>query len=100
MLNTKNNLIELKKYSTEIYGIDDIKETSPINKKKLLVKVGFDPTTPDLHLGHYILIQKMQHLQKIGHVIIFLIGDFTTMIGDPTGRNICRKKITMRIYII
>lgn len=96
MLNTKNNLIELKKYSTEIYGIDDIKETSPINKKKLLVKVGFDPTTPDLHLGHYILIQKMQHLQKIGHVIIFLIGDFTTMIGDPTGRNICRKKITKK----
>lgn len=96
MLNVKNNIKELKKYSTEIFGIEEVKETLLLNKKKLIVKVGFDPTTPDLHLGHFLLIQKMQQLQKIGHIIVFLIGDFTTMIGDPTGRNICRKKITKK----
>ncbi len=60
----------------------------------LRVKAGFDPTAPDLHLGHTVLIQKMRHFQDLGHQVIFLIGDFTGMIGDPTGRSETRKALT------
>ena len=55
--------------------------------KPLTVKVGFDPTAPDLHLGHTVLIRKMKHFQDLGHRVVFVIGDFTGMIGDPTGRS-------------
>ena len=60
----------------------------------LKVKAGFDPTAPDLHLGHTVLIQKMKHFQDLGHDIYFLIGDFTGMIGDPTGKSETRKSLT------
>ncbi len=60
----------------------------------LVVKVGFDPTAPDLHLGHTVLIRKMKHFQDLGHTIIFLIGDFTGLIGDPTGRSKTRPPLT------
>ena len=60
----------------------------------LTVKVGFDPTAPDLHLGHTVLIRKMKHFQDLGHTVIFVIGDFTGMIGDPTGRNKTRPPLT------
>ncbi len=60
----------------------------------LRVKAGFDPTAPDLHLGHTVLLQKMKHFQELGHEIIFLIGDFTGMIGDPTGKSETRKKLS------
>ncbi|MEW6500294.1 MAG: tyrosine--tRNA ligase, partial [Thermodesulfobacteriota bacterium] len=60
----------------------------------LKVKAGFDPTAPDLHLGHTVLIQKMKHFQELGHEIHFLIGDFTGMIGDPTGKSETRKPLT------
>ncbi len=63
-------------------------------KKPLIVKCGFDPTAPDLHLGHTVLLQKMRQFQQLGHKIIFLIGDFTGMIGDPTGRSELRKPLT------
>ena len=62
--------------------------------KTLRVKAGFDPTAPDLHIGHTVLINKMRQFQMLGHQVIFLIGDFTGMIGDPTGRNITRKPLT------
>lgn len=62
--------------------------------KKLRVKVGFDPTAPDLHLGHTVLINKAKHFQDLGHDVLFLIGDFTAMIGDPTGRSVMRKPLT------
>ena len=62
--------------------------------KKLRVKAGFDPTAPDLHLGHTVLINKMRQFQDLGHEVIFLIGDFTGMIGDPSGRNVTRKPLT------
>ena len=62
--------------------------------KSLRVKVGFDPTAPDLHLGHTVLLQKMKQFQDLGHEIIFLVGDFTGMIGDPTGRSETRKSLT------
>ena len=60
----------------------------------LRIKAGFDPTAPDLHLGHTVLIQKMKHFQDLGHDIYFLIGDFTGMIGDPTGKSETRKPLT------
>ena len=60
----------------------------------LKVKAGFDPTAPDLHLGHTLLINKLRHFQERGHHIVFLIGDFTGMIGDPTGKNETRKPLT------
>ena len=62
--------------------------------KPLRVKAGFDPTAPDLHLGHTVLLHKMRQFQELGHEIIFLIGDFTGMIGDPTGRSETRKNLT------
>ncbi len=62
--------------------------------RPLRVKAGFDPTAPDLHLGHTVLIQKMKHFQELGHEVIFLIGDFTGMIGDPSGKSETRKQLT------
>lgn len=62
--------------------------------KPLIVKAGFDPTAPDIHLGHTVLLRKMRHFQDLGHQVIFLIGDYTGMIGDPTGRSEVRKPIT------
>ena len=62
--------------------------------KPLRVKAGFDPTAPDLHLGHTVLIRKLKHFQDLGHKVIFLIGDFTGMIGDPSGRNVVRKQLS------
>ena len=62
--------------------------------KPLRIKTGFDPTAPDLHLGHTVLLNKLRQLQMLGHEIIFLIGDFTGMIGDPTGKNQTRPPLT------
>lgn len=62
--------------------------------KPLKIKAGFDPTAPDLHLGHTVLINKLRAFQQLGHTVIFLIGDFTGMIGDPTGKNVTRKPLT------
>ncbi|MBP7419575.1 MAG: tyrosine--tRNA ligase, partial [Xanthomonadales bacterium] len=62
--------------------------------RPLRVKAGFDPTAPDLHVGHTVLLNKMRQFQDLGHQVIFLIGDFTGMIGDPTGKNITRKPLT------
>lgn len=62
--------------------------------KPLKIKAGFDPTAPDLHLGHTVLLNKLRQFQEYGHEVIFLIGDFTAMIGDPTGKNITRKPLT------
>ena len=67
---------------------------SILENKPLKVKTGFDPTAPDIHLGHTVLIRKMKHFQDLGHDIIFLIGDFTGMIGDPTGKSETRKPLT------
>ena len=58
------------------------------------MKAGFDPTAPDLHLGHTVLLRKLKHFQDLGHTVIFLIGDFTGMIGDPTGRSATRPPLS------
>ena len=62
--------------------------------KPLTIKVGFDPTAPDLHLGHTVVIRKMRHFQLLGHRVVFLIGDFTGMIGDPTGKKATRPALS------
>lgn len=62
--------------------------------RPLRVKAGFDPTAPDLHLGHTVLINKLRHFQELGHRVLFLIGDFTGMIGDPTGKNATRPPLS------
>jgi len=77
----------------EILPLEELKKKLQKNKP-LRIKVGFDPTSPDLHLGHTVVINKMRQLQDLGHEIIFLIGDFTGMIGDPSGKNVTRKPLT------
>src|SRR3954452_21505870 len=62
--------------------------------RKLKIKAGFDPTRPDLHLGHTVLMQKMRQFQDFGHEVTFLVGDFTAMVGDPTGKNESRPRLT------
>jgi len=87
----------LKKGFVEIIREEDLKERltqSAKTGKPLRVKAGFDPTAPDLHLGHTVLLRKMKHFQDLGHHVIFLIGDMTGLIGDPTGRNITRPPMT------
>src|SRR3954470_1204822 len=69
-------------------------EQSRRTGKPLRIKAGFDPTAPDLHLGHTVLMRKLRHFQQLGHTVIFLVGDFTSLIGDPTGRNVTRKPLT------
>src|ERR1700742_4193288 len=70
-------------------------EQSAKTGKPLRVKAGFDPTAPDLHVGHTVLIRKMRHFQQLGHQVIFLIGAFTGMIGDPSGRSATRPALTL-----
>jgi tyrosyl-tRNA synthetase len=87
----------LKKGLSELIREEDLRERLTEAEKAgrpLVVKVGFDPTAPDLHLGHTVLLRKMKHFQDLGHTVIFVIGDGTAKIGDPTGRNIARPPMT------
>jgi tyrosyl-tRNA synthetase len=87
----------LEKGAAEIIRVSDLKERLEESRKAgrpLRVKAGFDPTAPDLHLGHTVLMRKLRHFQQLGHTVIFLIGDSTALIGDPTGRNVTRKPLT------
>ena len=87
----------LKKGLAELIREEDLRERLTIAAKEnrpLRVKAGFDPTAPDLHLGHTVLLRKMKHFQDLGHTVIFLIGDMTGLIGDPTGRNTARPPMT------
>ncbi|HEY1802304.1 MAG TPA: tyrosine--tRNA ligase [Terriglobales bacterium] len=90
-------LTYIKKGSAEIVKESELRaklEKSRASGKPLRVKAGFDPTAPDLHLGHTVLLRKLKHFQDLGHTVIFLIGDFTGMIGDPTGRSVTRPALT------
>lgn len=87
----------IAKGAAEIIPMDALKERiqqSIATGKPMRIKAGFDPTAPDLHLGHTVLIRKLRHFQQLGHTVIFLIGDSTALIGDPTGRNVTRKPLT------
>ncbi len=93
MTDVQAALAEIKRGAEEILVeaefIEKLKEGRPLR-----IKAGFDPTAPDLHLGHTVLINKLRTFQQLGHEIIFLIGDFTGLIGDPTGKNVTRKPLT------
>ena len=84
----------LKKGLAELIREEDLRERIAKKGGPLRVKTGFDPTSPDLHLGHTVLIRKMKHFQDLGHTVIFLIGDATAMIGDPSGRNATRPPLS------
>src|SRR5580692_7350447 len=87
----------IKKGSAEIIRESELRsklEKSRASGKPLRVKLGMDPTAPDLHLGHTVVLRKLKHFQDLGHTVIFLIGDFTGMIGDPTGRSVTRPPLT------
>lgn len=87
----------LQKGAAEIIRVSDLRERLEESRKTgrpLRVKAGFDPTAPDLHLGHTVLMRKLRHFQQLGHTVIFLVGDFTSLIGDPSGRNVTRKPLT------
>jgi tyrosyl-tRNA synthetase len=86
-------LTYLKKGFVEIIREEDLAERLKLGRP-LRIKAGFDPTAPDLHVGHTVLLRKMKHFQEMGHTVIFLIGDMTGLIGDPTGRNITRPPMT------
>lgn len=86
-------LDEIKRGCDEILLEKELQERL-LEKRPLRVKAGFDPTAPDLHLGHTVLINKLRQFQDLGHEVLFLIGDFTGMIGDPTGKNVTRKALT------
>ena len=89
----KETLAIIQRGTDEILPLDELK-TKLEKNKPLRIKLGLDPTAPDLHLGHTVVINKLKQLQDLGHEIIFLIGDFTGMIGDPTGKNVTRKPLT------
>lgn len=84
---------ELKRGCEEILPEQEL-EKKLLKNRPLRIKAGFDPTAPDLHLGHTVLLNKLRQFQQLGHEVIFLIGDFTAMIGDPTGKNVTRMPLT------
>src|SRR4249920_3163263 len=92
-MNIKEQLEVIKRGCDELLVeaemVEKLKTTRPLR-----VKAGFDPTAPDLHLGHTVLLNKMRQFQDLGHQVIFLIGDFTGMIGDPTGKNATRPPLS------
>lgn len=97
MLSIEEQLAYLRKGFSEVIREEELKErlvAAQAAGRPLRVKAGFDPTAPDLHLGHTVLIRKMKHFQDLGHTAIFLIGDVTGLIGDPTGRNAMRPPMT------
>jgi len=93
----QNNIELLERGTEEIIPRDEFLkkiEKSEKENKPLIIKAGFDPTAPDIHLGHTVLLRKMKHFQDMGHTVVFLIGDFTGMIGDPSGKSETRKRLT------
>jgi tyrosyl-tRNA synthetase len=93
VLPVSEQLNYLKKGFVEIIREEELAERLKLGRP-LRIKAGFDPTAPDLHVGHTVLLRKMRHFQDLGHTVIFLIGDMTGLIGDPTGRNITRPPMT------
>src|SRR5210317_1812846 len=93
MSNIKAQIAELTRGTDEVLPGDGL--AAKLGKgRPLVVKAGFDPTAPDLHIGHTVLINKMRQFQEFGHEVVFLIGDFTGMIGDPSGRDAMRPPLT------
>ena len=95
MMTIDQQLEVIQRGVDEILPLDELKKKLEKNKP-LRIKLGMDPTAPDLHLGHTVVMNKMKQLQDLGHEVIFLIGDFTGMIGDPTGKNVTRKPLSKK----
>ena len=93
MTDAKQALELISRGTEEIIKVEDLHKKLE-SGRALRIKVGFDPTAPDLHIGHTVIINKMRQFQDLGHEVTFLIGDFTGMIGDPTGKNVTRKPLT------
>jgi tyrosyl-tRNA synthetase len=93
MRSVDDALAVVKRGADELLVEDELRERLR-NGERLRVKAGFDPTAPDLHLGHTVLLNKLRQLQELGHTILFLVGDFTGLIGDPTGKNATRPPLT------
>jgi tyrosyl-tRNA synthetase len=93
MATLQEHLATIKRGSDEVLVESELVEKLK-SDRPLRVKAGFDPTAPDLHLGHTVLMNKLRQIQGLGHHVIFLIGDFTGMIGDPTGKNATRPPLT------
>lgn len=93
MVDVDESLALIRRGSDELLVETELREKLRIGRP-LRVKAGFDPTAPDLHLGHTVLINKLRHFQDLGHHVMFLIGDFTGMIGDPTGKNVTRPPLS------
>ena len=92
-MSTTDAFAYLTKGAVDVVTADALKAKLALGRP-LTVKVGFDPTAPDIHLGHTVLMRKMKHFQDLGHRVVFLIGDFTGMIGDPTGKSKTRPPLT------
>jgi tyrosyl-tRNA synthetase len=93
----RNDIETLLRGTEEVLPLDEFREKlerSEREQKPLIIKAGFDPTAPDIHLGHTVLLRKMRHFQEMGHTVVFLIGDFTGMIGDPSGTSEARRRLT------
>src|SRR5450755_210763 len=93
-MSLQETIQKIARGTTEIISKDDLVKKLSQNRP-LIIKAGFDPTAPDIHLGHVVLLKKMRQFQDLGHKVVFLIGDFTAQVGDPTGRNELRKKMSM-----
>ena len=93
MIAPEIQLANLTRGVVDIHQLEELKSRLSQNRP-LRIKVGFDPTRPDLHLGHTVLLRKMRQFQEFGHEVIFIIGDFTAMLGDPTGQNEARPRLT------
>ncbi|TQU48437.1 tyrosine--tRNA ligase, partial [Xanthomonas perforans] len=93
MATIEESLALIGRGAEEVLKLDQL-QARLATGKPLRVKAGFDPTAPDLHLGHTVLLNKMRQFQQLGHQVIFLIGDFTGMIGDPSGKNATRKPLS------
>jgi tyrosyl-tRNA synthetase len=96
--NIDKQLELIKRGTVEIIQLDELKkklERAVKTNKPLVVKAGFDPTAPDIHLGHTVLLRKMRHFQDLGHKVIFLVGDATALVGDPSGQNVTRKVLSI-----
>src|SRR5580700_11757711 len=89
----EDQIAELERGAHEVLTAADL-QRKLARGVPLRIKAGFDPTAPDLHLGHTVLLNKMRQFQQLGHEVTFLIGDFTSLIGDPSGRNVTRPALT------
>ena len=95
--NIDKQLELIRRGTVEIIQQDELKkklEAAIKANKPLVIKAGFDPTAPDIHLGHTVLLRKLKHFQELGHEVVFLIGDFTGLVGDPTGQSKTRPRLT------